>query len=275
MPPIRAVRTVRATKMNLSWKETMSNLKTAKCILLAGVASFAFAHAANAQTLDQALIEAKQSTAASAAAQRQVENLDDQAGDAQREYSALLQRRDSLDIFVKRQELYLESQTDEIASLREQLNTVEQTKQDLVPMMIRMAVDLRNEIKNDYPFNLENRLAAVDRVMANLSDPAVAPVEQYRQILTAYQNEVTYGQGVNSYEGPHPDDAKRTVDYLRFGRVAFVYMTKDESEIKFYDLESKGWVEVDSGLALQMRQAIRMANDEATQSIVSIPVKLK
>ena len=252
----------------------MSNLKTAKCIMLAGVASFAFAQAANAQSLDQALREASQSTAASAAAQREVEALDDQAGDAQREYSALLQRRDSLDIFVKRQELYLESQTDEIASLREQLNTVEQTKQDLVPMMIRMAVDLRNEIKNDYPFNLEHRLASVDRVMANLSDPAVAPVEQYRQILTAYQNEVTYGQGVNSYEGPHPEDAQRTVDYLRFGRVAFVYMTKDEREIKFYDLESKGWLDVDTDLALQMRQAIRMAKKEATQSIVTIPVKL-
>lgn len=242
-------------------------------MLLAGVATFAFAPSAAAQ-LDQALQEATQSTRSSAASQQTVEQLDDEAGDMQREYSALLQRKDSLDIFVKRQELYLESQTDEISSLREQLNTVEQTKQDLVPMMIRMAVALRDEISADYPFNLERRLGAVDRVMTNLSDPSVAPVEQYRQILTAYQNEVTYGQGVNSYEGPHPDDAQRTVDYLRFGRVAFVYMTKEENEIKFYDLQTNGWIEVDAGLALQMRQAIRMAKNEATQGMVTIPVKL-
>jgi len=252
----------------------MSNLKTAKCILLAGVATFAFASSAAAQ-LDSALREASQSTASSAASQQTVESLDDEAGDMQREYSALLQRKDSLDIFVKRQELYLESQTDEISSLREQLNTVEQTKQDLVPMMIRMAVDLRNEIKSDYPFNRDRRLAAVDRVMANLSDPSVAPVEQYRQILTAYQNEVTYGQGVNSYEGPHPDDANRTVDFLRFGRVSFVYMSKEEDEIKFYDLESGGWTSVGTDLALQMRQAIRMAKNEATQDLVTIPVKIR
>lgn len=251
----------------------MSNLKTAKCILLAGVATFAFASTAAAQ-LDAALDEARRSTSASAASQQTVERLDDEAGDMQREYSALLQRKDSLDIFVKRQELYLESQTDEISSLREQLKTVEQTKQDLVPMMIRMAVALEEEIQNDYPFNKDRRLADIHRVMQNLSDPAVPPVEQYRQILTAYQNEVTYGQGINSYEGPHPDNAQRTVDYLRFGRVAFVYMTKEEDEIKFYDLSAGGWEQVDSGLALQMRQAIRMAKGEATQSMVSIPVKL-
>lgn len=251
----------------------MSNLKTAKCILLAGVATFAFASSAAAQ-LDEALREARSSTSSSAASQQTVERLDDEAGDMQREYSALLQRKDSLDIFVKRQELYLESQTDEISSLREQLKTVEQTKQDLVPMMIRMAVALEEEIQKDYPFNKDRRLADVHRVMENLSDPAVPPVEQYRQILTAYQNEVTYGQGVNSYEGPHPEDASRTVDYLRFGRVAYVYMTKEEDEIRFYDLSSGGWGEVDSGLALQMRQAIRMAKGEATQGMVSVPVKL-
>jgi len=251
----------------------MSNLKTAKCLLLAGVATLAFVPSAAAQ-LDEALRIANQSTSSSAASQQTVEQLDDEAGNMQREYSALLQRKDSLDIFVKRQELYLESQTDEIASLREQLATVEQTKQDLVPMMIRMAVALEEEIQNDYPFNKERRLAAVHGVMAALSDPAIAPVEQYRQILTAYQNEVTYGQGINSYEGPHPDNAQRTVDFLRFGRVAFVYMTKEEDEIKFYDLESKGWMDANTGMALQMRQAIRMAKGEATQGMVSIPVKL-
>ncbi len=251
----------------------MSNLKTAKCILLAGIATVAFAPSASAQ-LDEALREARQSTQSSAASQQTVERLDDEAGDMQREYSALLQRKDSLDIFVKRQELYLESQTDEIASLREQLTTVEQTKQDLVPMMIRMAVALEEEIRKDYPFNVERRLGDVHRVMENLSDPSIPPVEQYRQILTAYQNEVTYGQGVNSYEGPHPEDAQRTVDFLRFGRVAFVYMTKEEDEIRFYDLGSNSWESVDSGLALQMRQAIRMAKGEATQGMVSVPVKI-
>jgi len=256
----------------------MSNLKTAKCLALTSVAAFAIALPAQAQ-LDAALDEAKRSTAASAASQQTVERLDDEADNMAREYSALLQRRDSLEIFVARQELYLESQTDQIESLREQLNTVEQTKQDLVPMMIRMAVDLEQEIKADYPFNQDRRLASVRGVMNNLVDPAVPPVEQYRQILTAYQNEVIYGQGMDSYEGPHPEDALRTVDYIRFGRVAFVYMTKEEDEIKFYDLNRDGkgkggWSDAQGNLALQMRQAIRMAKGEATQGMVSIPVKL-
>lgn len=252
----------------------MSNLKTAKCLALASVAAFAIVSPAQAQTLDSALNEASQSTAAAAASQQTVERLDDEADNMAREYSALLQRRDSLEIFVARQELFLESQTDQIESLREQLATVEQTKQDLVPMMIRMAVDLEAEIKADYPFDREYRLKQVRQVMDTLADPATAPVEQYRQILTAYTNEVNRGQGMDSYEGPHPEDANRTVDYMHFGRVAFVYMTKEEDEIAYYNLADKKWEQADTGLALQMRQAIRMAKGEATQGLVVVPVKL-
>jgi len=253
----------------------MSNLKLAKCLALTSVAALAFASPAQSQSqLDSALQEAKRSTAASAQSQQTVERLNDEADNMLREYSALLQRRDSLEIFVARQELYLESQTDQIASLREQLSTVEQTKQDLVPLMIRMVVDLESEVKADYPFQRERRLGQVKKVMNSLADPAVPPVEQYRNILTAYQNEIIYGQGMDSYEGPHPENPKRTVDYIRFGRVSFVYMTKEEDEIKFYNLETGGWDDAGTDLAMQMRQAIRIAKGEATKEIVVVPVKL-
>ena len=110
--------------------------------------------------------------------------------------------------------------------------------------------------------------------MNTLADPSEQPVEQYRQLLTAYTNEVNLGNGMDSYEGPHPEDPNRTVDYLHFGRVAFVYMTKEEDEIAYYNLQDRTWEQADTGLALEMRQAIRMANGEATQDLVVVPLKL-
>ena len=49
-------------------------------------------------------------------------------------------------------------------------------------------------------------------------------------------------------------------------------MTKDESEIARFNMETRGWDELDSGQALQVRQAIRIANGEAAPDIVTAPV---
>jgi len=258
-------------KKKPSWKETMSNFKTAKCAMLAGIAAIAFATPAAAQ-LDDAMRTAKASTAASAASQQSVESLDDQADNMARDYSALLQQKDNLDLFVARQDLYLESQNSEMDSLREQLQTIEATKQGMVPMMLKMAVELEDTIKADYPFELGNRLNRIEEIKSVLVDPALTPVDQYRKLLTAYQIEVSYGQGVGSYEGPHPTDANQTVDFIRFGRVAFVYMTKDESEISRYNLGNGTWEQVEGKIALEMRQAIRMARGEARMDMLRIPV---
>jgi len=251
----------------------MSNLKTAKSLLVAGAAALAFASPAVGQSLDTAMNVAKSSTASSAASQQTVERLDDEADNMSREYSALLQQVDNLELYVARQDLYLESQRSEIASLQEQLETVEATKQGMVPMMLRMAIDLEDSIKGDYPFDLERRQQRVADVMNDLADPALTPVDQYRKLLRAYQIEVSLGQGIGTYEGPHPEDASRTVDYIRFGRLAYVYMTKDEKEVARYDLESDAWVPVEKNMANNMRDAIRIARGQG-RDILQVPAKL-
>jgi len=90
----------------------------AKRLMLAGVAVGLLAAPAQAQ-LDTALSVAKSSTAAAAASQRQVEQLDDQADNAVREYRAVLQQKDNIELFVAQQDIFRASQESEIASLGE------------------------------------------------------------------------------------------------------------------------------------------------------------
>jgi len=149
----------------------------------------------------------------------------------------------------------LSSQNGEIESLNNQLGTVEQIKQGMVPMMLKMTIALEDSIKNDVPFLLDERLERVERIKEVLSNPDVSPAEQYRVVLNAFKIEVSYGQGLDSYEGAHPERAGNVVNFLRFGRASFVYMTKDESEI-----------------ARSMRKAIRVAKGEAAPDIVYAPV---
>lgn len=249
----------------------MSNFSIAKRVLLAGATVLAFASPGYAQ-LDSAMSAAKASTAASAASQQRIEQLDDEAEQAIREYRAVLQQKDNIALFVDQQDIYLQSQNAEIASLNKQLATVESIKQGMVPMMLNMTAAIEDSIMSDVPFQREERLARVERIKQTLADPEVSPTEQYRQVLNAFKVEVSYGQGIDSYEGAHPEKAGNVVNFIRFGRVALVYMSKDEGELKRYNIETKGWDELSTGEALAMRQAIRIAKGESAPSMVTAPV---
>lgn len=251
----------------------MSNFSIAKRLLLASALGLAFAAPASAQ-LENALSTAKASTAASSASQRQVEKLDDEADEMVREYRAVLQQKDNIALFVDQQDIYLQSQQAEIDSLNNQLATVESIKQGMVPMMLKMTAAIEDAINADVPFKRKERLERVARLQATLADPDVSPAEQYRQVLNAFKVEVAYGQGLDSYEGVHPTKPGNVVNFLRYGRVALVYMTKDESEVARYNTEDGSWEQLGGGQALDVRKAIRVAKGEAAPDIVYAPVSV-
>ena len=245
----------------------------AKRLMLASAAGLMMATPAFAQ-LESALNTAKASTSASAASQQRVERLDDEADTAVREYRAVLQQKDNIALFVAQQDIFLQSQKSEIASLRRQLGTVEQIKQGMSPMMLKMAAEIEDAIKADMPFNLAERLARVERMKNVLADPDVSPAEQYRQVLNAFKIEVSYGQGIDSYEGMHPTKPGNVVNYLRFGRVSLVYMTKDESEVGRYNIDTRSWDILSGADALALRKAIRISRGEAAPDVVFAPVSV-
>ena len=252
----------------------MLKISIAKRALLAsGVAGLMLATPAHAQ-LDQALQTAKRSTAQSAQSQQRVANMDDDAESKKREYAAVLQQIDNIKLFVDQQDIYLQSQNSDIESLNDQLGTVEAIKQGMSPMMLRMAVKIEDAIKDDVPFLIEERLARVERLKNTLSDPAVSPAEQYRQVLNLYKQEVSFGQGLESYEGRHPTKANSVVNYLRYGRVSLLYMSKDESEIARYDMASKSWEPLPASDAMKIRRSIRIALKEAAPAVIVAPVKI-
>jgi hypothetical protein len=267
----RGARFAQYVETKEAWKETMLKSSIAKRLMLAGVAVGLLAAPAQAQ-LDTALSVAKNSTASAAASQLQVEQLDDQADNAVREYRAVLQQKDNIELFVAQQDIFRASQVSEIASLRRQLGTVEQIKQGMSPMMLKMAIALEDSIRADLPFNINERLARINNVKSVLADPNISPAEQYRRVLNAYKIEVTYGMGIDSYEGAHPTRAGNVVNFIRFGRTSLVYVSKDESEIAIYNLGNKGWDVLSGADAIQLRQAIRIAKGEAAPGLVFAPV---
>jgi multidrug efflux pump subunit AcrA (membrane-fusion protein) len=260
--------------MNQTWKETMLITSTAKRAWLACAAgALALTKALPAQAqLETALSAARQSSAASAAAQRQVEEADDAAGSAVREYRAVLQQLDNTRLFVAQQQIFLDSQASEIISVRNQLGTVEQIKQGMSPMMLRMTVELEDAIRADVPFRVVERMDRVARVQNALANPSVSPAEQYRQVLNAYKIEATYGYSTESYQGVHPEQPGNVVDFIRFGRTSFIFIDKRDGSAKRYDINSGGWVALEDIDINQIRQTIRVAREQAAPEVIYAPV---
>ena len=92
-------------------------------------------------------------------------------------------------------------------------------------------------------------------------------------MLRAYQIENEYGRTMETYGDIIViGGTERKVDILKVGRVALVYQTPDGQETGMYDKNAGEFVPVEDSYQASVRQGIRMARQQATQDMFSIPV---
>lgn len=245
----------------------------AMAIIAAGAPAFA--------QLNETVRESESATAAAAASQARIDRIDDETGDLFREYRATLQRVESQKLFVEQQRVFLKSQLNELSDLDRQIAEVDDVLQNLLPMQVEMIEELDTFIRLDLPFLYNERLERVDalRDLMDRSPSEVPPSEKYRKIVEAYQIETDYGRFLRHYEAPlfqvagePPGDEAPLVDYLMIGRVAFIYMTKDESEMGIWDAEAGAWERLPGRFGAEVRKAIRMAKEVTTPNVFMGPV---
>jgi len=227
---------------------------------------------AQAQFRD-ALNTGEQATRRAEQVQDQINQLDDERSDMVREYRTLLQRRDAADLFAKQQQLVVQSQREEIASLTEQLGSIDDITAQTIPMLLSMIEDLKLFVSADLPFKQEERqtrLQALDAVMAS---PNVSASEQYRLIMEAYAAEMEYGRTIDTWqEEIMLDGNPTTVDMFLYGRVSYVYVTPNGRAAR-YDRASGEWVPLSGSYAADVQQAIRVAEGKAQQVVLFAPVQ--
>ncbi len=228
--------------------------------------------------LDRAVDQSERATESAQQSQAQINRIDDQRGDLFAEYRATLQRIESRSLYVEQQEVFLQSQANEINDLRRQIDQVDEITSDLYPMQFQMIDELERFIMLDIPFRRDERLRRVERARTNMDDHNIAPAEKYRSIIEAYEIEADYGRFITSWEGELTNDPNAPkVDFVLFGRVAWVYMTKDESELGIWNPQggeagNGGWESLSNSYLTDVRQAKRIADEQASQNILRGPV---
>jgi hypothetical protein len=239
-----------------------------------------------AESLDSSLAAQTQADQESLRAQKKIDTLADETAQMLQEYRDASRQVESLRTYTAQLERLVDSQQQDVTSLETQLQDIEVTQREIVPLLIRMVDGLEQFIALDMPFLAEERRVRLERLQEMMDQADVTIAEKYRRIMEAYQVETEYGRTIEAYRGavqmPGQNEQneqnkqertqERTVDMLRIGRVALLYLSLDRNESGQWNRTTKEWEVLPNTYRRSIARGLQIAKKQAAPQLISIPV---
>jgi len=203
--------------------------------------------------------------------QTRIEGLNDKTRIMLEEYQQLSRELEVLTTYNTQLQRLVNSQKEEKQSIQEQMNNLEATQREIIPLMLRMVNSLQEFVAMDHPFLPEERQLRVTQIQALMDRADVSIGEKYRRVLEAYQIEMEYGRTIEAYRGELEADSTRTVDFLRIGRVGLYYQTLDHQEVGQWDTAAGGWQKLTDDYNLSIRKGLRIARKQSAPDLLYLP----
>lgn len=204
------------------------------------------------------------------------EKIDHTYGTTQRlleEYGVTIREIESARRYNDHLERMVRGQEQMIASLERQLDEIDVTRREIVPLMARMVDTLAQLVELDMPFLLDERRHRVRRLQGVIDRPDTSLAEKYRQIMEAYQIEAEYGRSVEVYPGTLAKGGKgQMVDFLRVGRIVLIYRSLDGTKAGVWDRAERSWKELPDGYRNSLERGFRVARKQAAPDLLTLPV---
>ena len=209
----------------------------------------------------------------SKASQGKIDNYHEQGQVLLEEYRQVVDERENLKVYNDYVAGLVADQQAEIDSLNGQIQEIENTKKNVVPLMYKMIDTLEAFIKADIPVKLSDRMERVEKLRDNMSRSDITVSERFRQVLEAYQIEKDYGQALDAWQGAlNVEGRERTVDFVMVGRVAYMAMSLDTKSAWLYDKNTREWVKLDDMYLRDVKQTIKVARSQAAPALVKLPI---
>lgn len=215
-----------------------------------------------------------------AQAQIQIENLDEKRLTLAGEYRSALKQTSNLKKYNQQLRNTIISQEDDKQLLQQQIARVSHLERDIVPLMTDMLDALSSFIALDTPFLYEERMARVEKLKVLFNNGKISNSEKYRRILEAYQIENDYGRSIEAYDGSlqssmsaNSVSSKQAVTFLKVGRLAYLYQTKDKKQVFHWSTKNKQWKKLDSSYNAQVDEGIKMAREQIPSNLMFVPVE--
>jgi hypothetical protein len=208
-----------------------------------------------------------------AAVQKRIDTISDEADELVSQYRTVLKQIDSINLYNRQMRDLIAAQEAELASLQDQLGRVQEVGRSVTPLMLRMVDAIEKFVRIDVPFLIKERTGRIEELRKMMGRADVTTPEKFRQIMEAYQIENEYGRTIEAYRASLKLDGRETtVDFLRFGRIALVYQSLDETQRGRWDQTAGSWAPLDSSFRSAIRQGLRIARKQAAPDLVRLPL---
>ncbi len=205
--------------------------------------------------------------------QKKINSLSDKTQAMLEQYRTTTHQIDTLVTYNKHLQDLLTSQKTEKVSLNRQLNEIENTQREIVPLILRMLDSLEKFVSLDLPFLPEERKKRLEKLKTMIVRADVTNAEKFRRILEAYQVENDYGNTIEAYRSDLTlNGVTSSVDFLRLGRVALYYQHFDGSETGYWDKEQNKWQVLSTDYKNAIRKGLRVARKETAPNMLSLPI---
>ena len=245
------------------------NKQVKRIALAAAVAAVPFAMA---NELPRGTSQTVQTHARDQLSQKKIDKIDLSTREAAQEYLSNERTSDVTEAYNQQVSLLVDAQRQEMADLKEQIQSIEETDRAVLPMLNEMVQGLSRFISADTPFLLKERHERLARLEKLLLRADVSVAEKYRQILEAYSVEVQYGRTFEAYRGSLTQNNDQQVLFLRLGRAALYYQTLSGLQSGMWEPAVGDWVALSETQNLELTKAIQIAQQQQVPTLLNLPL---
>jgi hypothetical protein len=227
------------------------------------------------KALEPAVQKATEINESAAKSQQKINSITDQIDNKLQQFKAINKETTGLDVYNGQLQKQIDNQMQEMADLNASIDGVSIIERQITPLMMRMITGLEQFVELDVPFLAQERNNRVVELQAMMDRADIAPSEKFRRVMEAYQVEMDYGRTLEAYSGLHTiDGQERDVDFLRVGRTALIYQTRDASLQGTWNKQTRQWEALSSSYRTQVTKGLRMAKKQLAPDLLMLPIAM-
>lgn len=206
----------------------------------------------------------------SALTQKEIDSLDEKTKELYMEYKKYLSLSSTQRRYNKQLSDVLNSQDGERIILESDIEMIEHTHKNILPLIEDMILNLEKFIELDTPFLIKERTKRVEKLRTNLKRADISVSDKYRQTLEAYIIESDYANSIESYKDIVNG---KVVELLRVGRVGLYYQSLDFKTSGMWDTKLKKFILLDKSYNKKILNAIKISKKQLTPDLLILPMR--
>lgn len=223
--------------------------------------------------LDKSLDISTSSINSGAANQERLNKIDDETRLLEFDYKDTIKEYENLKLYNDQLQRIINSQEEEIISILNQIDELDNININLIPIMLKMIDALDKFVSLDIPFLKSERTERVSNLKSIMDRGDISTSEKFRKVTEAYQIESDYGRTIEAYRSEVNFEGETfNADFLRVGRVSLAFVTSNGDKAGYWNKSSSSWEESSASVKRSTIEGLKIALKQAPPTLITIPL---